>query len=222
MELLESLKLKPLNYIGPSMNPLLKSGDRLEIVSCNREKIRVGDVVVFYSPEDETKVVHRVVCSDSDGIKTRGDNCSHTDERILKHEHILGRVISATRGNRRFRVFGGTLGHSLAMTIRAIKMTDSFLSPLLHPFYQRLARKVALRRWLPSRMRPRVISFKREAGTELQLVMGRRVIGRWSEGKRGWHIRRPFRLFVDEGALPENKAEVSGVGFQVSGVSKNI
>jgi len=69
-------------------------------------------------------------------------------------------------------------------------------------------------------MRPRVISFNRDAGTELQLVMGRRVIGRWLEGKSGWNIRRPFRLFVDEAALPENKEEVSGVGFQVSGTDK--
>jgi hypothetical protein len=77
-------------------------------------------------------------------------------------------------------------------------------------------------------MRPRVISFNREGGTELQLVMGRKVIGRRLEGKSGWNIRRPFRLFVDEEALPENKAEVSGVRgrikqrFQVSGVSKDI
>ena len=215
MEPLESLNLKPLNYIGPSMNPLLKSGDRLEIVSCNREKIRVGDVVVFYSPEDETKVVHRVVCSDSDGIKTRGDNCNHADDWVLRWENILGRVVAAQRGRKRLRVFGGPLGHSFAMAIRAIKSIDSLLSSLLRPFYQRLARRGVLRRWLPSRMRPRVISFKREAGTELQLVMGRRVIGRWAEGKSGWNIRRPFRLFVDEASLPENEGEVSGVRCQV-------
>jgi hypothetical protein len=73
-----------------------------------------------------------------------------------------------------------------------------------------------------------VISLNRDAGTELQLVMGRRVIGRWLPGKSGWNIRRPFRLFVDEESLPENKTEVSGaneeevsgVGFQVSGANK--
>jgi hypothetical protein len=191
------------------MNPLLESGDQLEIVSCNREKIRVGDVVVFYSPEDETKVVHRVVCSDSDGIKTRGDNCSHTDDRVLRYEDILGRVISATRGNRRFRVFGGPLGHSFAMAIRAIKNIDSILSPLLQPLYQRLAGGGGFRRWLPGRMRPRVISFNRGEGKELQLLMGRRVIGRSLPGMTRWHIRRPFRLFVDEASLPENTAKGS-------------
>jgi hypothetical protein len=79
-------------------------------------------------------------------------------------------------------------------------------------------------------MRPRVISFNREAGTELQLVMGQRVIGRRLEGKTRWHIRRPFRLFVDEEALPENPGKGSVVRApssvankaKVSGVSKEI
>ena len=75
-----------------------------------------------------------------------------------------------------------------------------------------------------------MISLNRDGETELQLLMGRRVIGRWLPGRTGWSIRRPFRLFVDEAALPENpakgsvvrgqvenKEEVSGVGFQVSG-----
>jgi hypothetical protein len=66
-------------------------------------------------------------------------------------------------------------------------------------------------------MKTRAISLSHPAGTELQLLMGRRVIGRWLPGMSGWNIRRPFRLFVDEEALPENKAEVSGVRFQVSG-----
>jgi len=147
----------------------------------------------------------------SDGIRTRGDNRNHEDDWVLRRENILGRVVYAQRGKRRLRVLGGPLGYSFAMVIRAIKKIDSFLSPLLRPFYQRLAREGVLRPWLPGRMRPRVISFNRDAGTELQLVLGRRVIGRRLEGKTGWLIRRPFRLFVDEEALPENPGKGSVV-----------
>jgi signal peptidase I len=213
-----------MNYIGTSMSPVLKPGDRLQIIPSNRQKIRSGDVVVFIPPRGDSNIVHRVVSMNSDGIKTRGDNCTHSDDWILKRENILGRVVSAQRGNRRLRVFGGPLGHSYAMGIRVIKSIDSILSPLLRPFYQRLARVGRFWRWLPSQMRPRVISFNRDTGTELQLVMGRRVIGRRLEGKNGWGIRRPFRLFVDEASLPENKAGVSGVppeADQVSGVNKD-
>jgi hypothetical protein len=211
MEPLEPLKLKSLNYIGHSMHPLFKAGDRLQIVSYDQRKIHEGDVVVFVSPEDGSKVVHRVISVNSDGIRTRGDNCNHEDDWGLSREHILGQVVFAQRGSRRFRVLGGPLGTSFAMAIRAIKSIDSLLSSLLRPFYERLASRGALRQWLPSRLRPRVLSFSREAGTELQLVMGRRVIGRWSEGKSGWNIKRPFRLFVEEGALPENPAKQSVV-----------
>jgi hypothetical protein len=137
------------------------------------------------------------------------------DDWVLSPDHIFGRVVCARRGNRRLRIFGGPLGRLFAVTVRVIHAIDSGFSSLLHPVYKRLSRSDIFRRCLPSGMRPRVISFNREAGTELQLVMGRRVIGRRLEGKTGWHIRRPFRLFVDEESLPENKAEMSGFRCQV-------
>jgi signal peptidase len=202
------------------MNPIFKSGDRLQIAPCNLEEIRVGDVVVFISPEDGSKVVHRVISVNLDGIRTRGDNCNHEDDWVLRRENILGRVVSAQRGNRRRRIFGGTVGRLLAVTVRGIHAMDSRVSYLLRPAYNELAKVSIFTRLLPAQMRPRVISLKRAAGEELQLLMGRRVVGRWPPGKNGWHIRRPFRLFVDEKYLPENKPEVSGVGFQVSGADK--
>jgi hypothetical protein len=94
---------------------------------------------------------------------------------------------------------------------------DSPVSHLLRPAYNELAKVSIFTQLLPAQMRPRVISLNRTAGEELQVLMGRRVIGRLLPGMTRWHIRRPFRLFVDEEALPENKAEVSGVRFQVSG-----
>jgi len=202
---------KRITYIGPSMNPTLKPGDLLCVSPCDGQRIQCGDVVVFISPEDGSRVVHRVVSSNPSGIRTRGDNNNQCDPWVLSPDHIVGCVVSLRRGNRRLKVFGGLPGHFSAMAIRAINIIDVNLTSLLRPFYQRLARAGVCRRWLPSRMRPRVISFNRDEGTELQLVMGRRVIGRWLEGKTRWHIRRPFRLFVDEESLPENKAEGSGV-----------
>ena len=207
----EQTNIRPTNYVGPSMMPTLRPGDQLQFDVDDQQQIRRGDVIVFVPPGGDSKIVHRVISVNSGGIRTRGDNCGHEDDWVLSPEHILGRVVSLQRGNRRLRIFGGLLGHSFAVAIRTTKSITSNLTSLLRPFYQRLARAGVFRRWLPSWMRPRVISFSREAGTELQLVMGRRVIGKWLEGKSGWNIRRPFRLFVDEAALPENKAEVSGV-----------
>lgn len=47
----------------------------------------------------------------------------------------------------------------------------------------------------------RVISFNRPEGIELKLFIGHRVIGWLLPGKKERHIRRPFRVFVDEGFL---------------------
>jgi signal peptidase len=203
--------LESMNYIGPSMNPIFKAGDRLRIISYDQGKIRAGDVVVFISPEDGSKVVHRVITVNSDGIRTRGDNSYHEDAWVLRRENILGRVVAAQRGNRRRRVFGGPVGQLFAAVLRVIHGVDSCVSFLLRPAYDEFAKAGIFIRLLPAQTRPRVISLNRAAGTELQLLMGRRVIGRWMPGKTGWHIRRPFRLFVDEASLPGNPARGSVV-----------
>jgi hypothetical protein len=200
-----------MNYVGTSMNPVLKPGDRLQVISCNGQEIRRGDVIVFIPPGRDSKVVHRVISVNSLGVKTRGDNCNQEDDWVLSREHIIGRVVAAQRGSRRLRVFGGLWGHLLAVAIRATKSIDSNLTSLLRPFYQRLVRAGVFRRWLPAWMKTKAISLSHPAGTELQLLMGRRVIGRWLPGKGGWNIRRPFRLFVDEASLPENPGKVSVV-----------
>ncbi len=213
----EQTSIRLTNYVGPSMMPTLKPGDQLQIDFNDQQQIRRGDVIVFVPQEGDSKIVHRVISVNSDGIRTRGDNCNHEDDWVLSREHILGRVVSARRGNRRLRVLGGPLGNSFALAIRAINIIDLNLTSLLRPFYQRLARAGMFRRCLPAWMKTKAISLRHPAGTELQLLMGRRVIGRWLPGRTRWQIRRPFRLFVDEESLPDNKAEVSGFRCQVSG-----
>jgi len=211
---MKSTEPQTMNYIGPSMTPTLKSGDRLCVSPCYGQKIKRGDVIVFISPEDGSRVVHRVVSSNQSGIRTRGDNNNNVDPWLLSHDQILGRVFSVERGNRRRRVFDGPLGRLLALTFRVIHAVDSYVSFLLRPAYDELAKVSIFTRLLPSQIRPRVISLNRAAGKELQLLMGKRVIGRWLPGHSGWRIRRPFRLFVDEADLPENVAEVSGVRYE--------
>lgn len=203
---MERPELKSMNYIGTSMNPTLKPGDRLDTVPYDRQEIRRGDVIVFISPADDSKVVHRVVSVDSNGIRTRGDNCNRIDPWVLSPDQIVGRVSSVHRRNRRRRIFGGFWGSVFAGTARALYAIDSHTSILLRPFYDRLASSGILRRLVPVSIEPRVISFNHSGRSELQLLMGRWVIGRRLPGMARWHIRRPFRLFVDEDSLPRNPA----------------
>jgi signal peptidase len=202
---METTEAQTMIYKGPSMNPTLKPGDQLWIAPHKGQKVRCGDVVVFISPGYGSRVVHRVVSLDHSTISTRGDNNNREDPWLLSHDEILGRVFSAERGKRRRRVLGGPIGQLLGVAIRAIKAIDISMCSRLRPAYDRLAREGAFRRWLPNKiMKTKVISFDRAEGTELQLLLGRRVIGRWLPGKSGWYVRRPFRLFVDEESLPVN------------------
>ena len=99
-------------------------------------------------------------------------------------------------------VAGGLAGRLLAALIRAFRKSDHLASHVLNPCYRGLARSGLFRALLPSALRPRVITFERDGAREMQLVLGRRIIGRRPAGAGAWTIRRPFRIFVDEQALP--------------------
>jgi signal peptidase I len=201
------IKATSISYTGPSMNPILRSGDILCIIPYNGQKICQGDVIAFIPPEGDQKIIHRVIFINPEGIRTRGDSCTHVDPWILSPHHVIGRVIYTMREKRQRRIYGGILGFLYSMAIRAFRAMDSSVSFLLHPAYHWMSRGGVFGRWTEGLIKTRVLSFKRPDGIELQLLMGRRVVGRWLPGKDGWHIRRPFRLFVNEESLPVNPSK---------------
>lgn len=196
------MEQKYINYIGPSMNPLLVNGDGLHIVPYNDRAIRPGDVVVFIPTGTEKKIVHRVVSVDAQGIRTRGDNANTVDPWVLAPDNILGRVTYIQRKNERRPIFGGFKGRMVAHSFRCRRLFDAVVSLLLRPFYHRLSRSTLLRKTLHGLLKPRVLFFRRIEGMELHLVVGHWLIGRRLPGKNHWEIRRPFRLFVNEALLP--------------------
>jgi hypothetical protein len=207
MKRIKPIEPESITYAGPSMNPTLKAGDRLHVLPYDERKIRLGDVIVFMPPEDGRKVTHRVISIYPDGIRTRGDSCPQLDPWVLSPDQILGRVAYAYRGKRKRRISGGPIGQLYALTFRAVHAFDVVVSSMIHPLYRRLARSGFLGRWLHGWIKTRVLSFDRPGGTELHLLLGRRLIGRRPPGEAHWQIRRPFRFFVDEATLPENSSK---------------
>jgi signal peptidase I len=189
-------------YTGPSMNPTLWSLDRLKVISYGHRRIRCGDVVVFCPPGSDHKVAHRVVSIDHREIKTRGDNSINVDEWVLNFDNIIGYVTYAQRGKKRVCIYGGLIGRMLAFVLRLFLVFKIRLYFRSRPAYLRLARSGFFRRCFPDRLKTRVVSFKRPSGIELQLLMGKRVIGSRPPGESCWKIRPPFRLFIDETSLP--------------------
>lgn len=75
---------------GWSMKPLLPPGCILQIVPLVGE-LHVGDIVL-YRGKDGKLVSHRVHSLTPDGIRTKGDACTHPDG-VIDPSQILGRVV---------------------------------------------------------------------------------------------------------------------------------
>jgi signal peptidase len=185
------------NYNGPSMNPTFLPGDGLKVAPYDGRGICCGDVVVFPDPNGNRNVVHRVVGVDSEGIRTKGDNNNKVDPWVLKPEDIIGRVISAHRGNRSLTVVDGKAGVLLSLILRKKRDLLKRLFIILHPLYRWLAGTGLFQTLFLPVIRPRIRCFNRCGGTELHLVLGSWRIGRRLPESDEWDIKRPFRLFVD-------------------------
>jgi len=181
---------------GISMFPTLRVGDSLNVIAYGNRKIYPGDVVLFRGYGHD--VVHRVIAVNPDGIITQGDNNAGPDEPILS-ESIIGCVISIRRGNRTLKIHGGKRGLLIAKFLRIKKAFSLKISRMLHPIYHALADSSIFR---IMRFETQILCFERPEGTEMQLLLCKRVIAKRHAGSNEWKIRRPFRLFIDETSLP--------------------
>jgi len=184
------------------MRPLFRPGDRIVFIPCRIEDLQQGDVILFTPPGEKERVVHRIVSKGSGGIRTKGDANSYRDVWELQQVDIIGRAVAVERGGNVTPIAGGISGRLLSAFIRALRKSDHLASHVLNPCYRGIARSGILRALLPPALRPRVITFERDGAREMQLVLGRSIIGRRPAGEGAWTIRRPFRIFVDEQALP--------------------
>jgi signal peptidase I len=187
---------------GDSMRPLFRPGDRVCFVPCRVDDLQRGDVIIFAPPGKAERIVHRVVSTGPGGVRTRGDANPYVDAWTLCQEDIVGCAASMERNGKVRLIAGGFAGNVLSACIRALRRLDHLASHILHPCYRKLARSGLVRACLPSFLQPRVIIFERGGAREMQLVIGRRIIGRCAPGESKWEILRPFRLIVWEESLP--------------------
>ena len=203
---------RTLLHTGHSMHPTLKSGDTLRIVPCGpfgERAIRPGDVIAFKTAGSKTIVCHRVASIDSGGlITTRGDNNEQPDPWVITFDDVVGVVRCATRGKKLRRIFGGLPGRTVGTAMRIRRALRSRMVCLVRPGYRGFAH-FFLFRWLGSRMPRRVVRFSLSDGKqELQLFVGRRMVGKLVSGENRWRIKPPFRLFVDEATLPGKESRL--------------
>lgn len=188
---------------GTSMLPSLRPEDLLTIVPYGSMPIAVGDVVVCLPADRERPVVHRVASVTPAGIRTHGDSNDGEDPWLLQQADIVGRVVAAWRGQKRYAIPGGWRGRMRASLVRLSAKVLRLASRLAHVPYRALARSGVVQATLPARLKPRLVAFKRADGHHLRLLIGRRVVGEYDHRTCRWQIRRPYRLFVDHQLLSQ-------------------
>ena len=193
-------------YAGPSMNPTLRASDILHIVPYKHRRIRLGDVIVFVPSEGGRPIAHRAVSKDAHGVLTRGDNNTRVDPCVLEPGRIIGQVMFAQTGDKWRRVYGGTVGRVIGNVMNVRNLIDRRLSTVLDPKSRGPSGLKMVGAWIMSRMQTRIVRFSAPGGSELQVLLGNHLIARLPAGRDRWVIRRPFRLFIDEAALPTGDA----------------
>jgi SynChlorMet cassette protein ScmC len=202
---------------GTSMIPTLDEPDLLQVQPYGTARVRPGDVVCFKSSGTGKTVVHRVVSAGrpgtggggpTDRIRTRGDNNPADDDEVLQAGDIIGRVRYAQRGARRRTVHGGWRGFMVLRCARLDRRTRRSVGLLTRALYDSVAGLGPFDRLLPASLRPRPVRFRTRYRPFLKLLMGSQAVGHYDFHRRTWHIRRRFRLFVDEKALPQGREEL--------------
>ena len=191
-------------YTGKSMKPTFKNADILRILPYHNIPIRCGDVIVFNPSDSNKTIVHRIVSINPQGIKTMGDNNPNVDDGHITSNNIIGRVVSTHNGKKELCISRGLTGILYISIIRLFRIINRGTSFILHYPYDWLSRLGIFRRLLPARLKIRIISFNKPTGSEMQLLIGRRVVGKFLPGKDRWQIQRPFRIFIDEASLLQN------------------
>ena len=106
------------------------------------------------------------------------------------------------RGRRIKPIRNGAAGRLHGHVCHTRKLLALRVSALFHPLYRRLADSGILR-LPPSWLSLRVVRLQRKQHIVLYaLLRGRWSSGCFTPGEQEWHIRLPFRLFLDVDMLP--------------------
>jgi hypothetical protein len=82
------------------------------------------------------------------------------------------------------------------------RLTINTIAMLLGPVYRYFSAAGLIKWLMPNRLQPHVASFKANHDVSYKLLLGKRVIGFYDDTLHKWHIKRPYRLIIDETSLP--------------------
>lgn len=203
---------RQIRYVGSSMGPGLLQDDILSWVPVSERLPVPGDVIIFYKPDCANRlIIHRIVKVNPDGsYVTRGDNTRNDDPNPVPLTSIRGVVTGGVRDDRALEVPLGSAGMRFHRYAQVRMRVLSILQKIFSRPYQFISQQTILFRIVPQRYRQRLVVVKTSEGYDLQVYLGKYLVG-WKEEKDwGWTIMPPFRLFIDCRNLPESPAEALG------------
>ncbi len=90
-----------LKVVTGSMEPSIHVDDFIKVESVPQDKLRVGDIVTFYSEQEDIRgvlVTHRIKAINADGtFITRGDANDADDRLPVRYDQLVGRYIGKAR-----------------------------------------------------------------------------------------------------------------------------
>lgn len=96
----------PISFDAPgrSMEPFIRSGDKIFVSRVTKPAIRRGDVLVYVHPQDGKVIAHRVIRIDGNHFLCKGDNVHLHDDGWIDFQDVLGRVRRVERNGKRSRL----------------------------------------------------------------------------------------------------------------------
>ena len=119
-----------------------------------------------------------------------------------RNPRIIGRVIGATREKHHRKIAYGTLGRFTRWRMRIRKSVLDKILKIIRLAKPALVLTRAISHLLPGRWKPRIVIFSSRNTRIMRLFFGASVAGEFNTIRGTWTIRFPFRLLVNETALP--------------------
>lgn len=93
---------------GNSMHPTILEGERVGVLRCPIDLVRLGDIVAFTMPRTGSMVIHRVVKFRPQGDKRVLETCGNAnnvrDPWRVDENNFLGKAVWVKRGKRRLKL----------------------------------------------------------------------------------------------------------------------
>jgi signal peptidase I len=85
--------LSIMKVVSGSMEPSIHKGDYLLIKKTDTDSLKVGDIICFYSEDEEIYGMpntHRIIAISEDGFETKGDANSVADSTLVSPDRVIG------------------------------------------------------------------------------------------------------------------------------------